>query len=68
MRIIKKREINPLMLILNIMAVVFIFSNDYKLRVVGVIIVFFTMRYWYDIIRGNYLYKLCKEVKKDNNL
>jgi len=61
----KKREINPLMLILNIMAVVFILSNDYKLRVVGVIIVFFTMRYWYDIIRENYLYKLCKDVKKE---
>jgi len=64
----KKSEINIFMVILSVMALLFIMSNEYKLRGIGIIIGFFVAKYWYDKTREYYLYKLCKEVKKDNNL
>jgi len=64
----KKSEINVFKVILSVVAIVFVLSNEFELRIVGVIILLFTVRYLYDKIREVYLYRLCKEVKKDNNL
>jgi len=60
----KKSEINVFMVILSVIAFIFIVSDN-ELKAVGIIIGVFVAKYWYDIIRENYLYRLCKDVKKE---
>ena len=60
----KKSEVNPVMLLLSIMALVFVISNEF--RIIGIIIGLFVTMYWHDKMRKNYLYKLCIKVKKNN--